>query len=433
MSIEVVLFVIVGAVSVAAAVLMLLSENAVHSAIFLIFNFLCVAFLFLMLDAAFLAMVQIAVYAGAIMVLFLFVIMLLGAEKVAGGDIRHFKWVSPLAMGLALAFLIAVSVALIQGDIDEREAPAVDPLVRVVHVAPGFNQPADIYLNGLLVASGAEFRDSSEYIQVAPGDYTVSVGIAGDAAENAFPIGEVALEPGQATTVIAYGEIDSPLPTTAVIEEDLSTMSGRRGRVTYFNAYPAVPSVDLVDAGSNFLIEPEEEVDVFIEGLAYGTASDVFTLDSDINPSWLFVQSSDYDVPIIRLRDFEVERDYSELIILVGEPEGFEDSIRPALVSLETETAPQFGSPRSIGQSLFTKYVLPFQMVAVLLLSAMVGAIVLTQRGVTKPKPGRPTRRKVSRPLTSVIASQTGHDVLREEPPQLEAPEPDEQPEPAGD
>jgi hypothetical protein len=70
-----------------------------------------------------------------------------------------------------------------------------------------------------------------------------------------------------------------------------------------------------------------------------------------------------------------------------------------------------------------------------LLLAAMVGAIVLTQRGEIKPKPGRPTRRKVSRPLTSVIASQTGHDVT-EEPsrPQLGSPQEDaEQPEPAGD
>jgi NADH-quinone oxidoreductase subunit J len=77
---EVYLFVAVGTIAVIAAMMMLISENAVHSALFLILNFACVAFMYLMLDAPFLAMVQIAVYAGAIMVLFLFVIMLLGQK-----------------------------------------------------------------------------------------------------------------------------------------------------------------------------------------------------------------------------------------------------------------------------------------------------------------------------------------------------------------
>ncbi len=75
---ELTLFVIVGAVAVVSAAMMLISENAVHSALFLILNFACIAFFFLMLNAPFLAMVQITVYAGAIMVLFLFVIMLSG-------------------------------------------------------------------------------------------------------------------------------------------------------------------------------------------------------------------------------------------------------------------------------------------------------------------------------------------------------------------
>ena len=93
MSIEVVLFLIIGALSITAAAMMLLTENAVHSALFLILNFMCVAFMFVMLDAGFLAIVQVAVYAGAIMVLFLFVIMLLGAEKVVGKDVPVFRWV----------------------------------------------------------------------------------------------------------------------------------------------------------------------------------------------------------------------------------------------------------------------------------------------------------------------------------------------------
>ncbi len=64
---------------------MLLSDNAVHSALFLIVTMGCIAFLFLLLNAPFLAMIQITVYTGAIMVLFLFVIMLLGCGTSANG------------------------------------------------------------------------------------------------------------------------------------------------------------------------------------------------------------------------------------------------------------------------------------------------------------------------------------------------------------
>src|SRR5512139_2500179 len=97
---ELTLFIIVGAIAVISAAMMLVSENAVHSALFLIMNFMCIAFFFLMLNAAFLAMVQITVYAGAIMVLFLFVIMLLGAEKLLPEMNPRFPWLAPVAVGL---------------------------------------------------------------------------------------------------------------------------------------------------------------------------------------------------------------------------------------------------------------------------------------------------------------------------------------------
>jgi NADH-quinone oxidoreductase subunit J len=68
-------------IAVASAVLMVLQRNAVHSALFLIVNLFCLAIFFLVLDSPFLFVVQIVVYAGAIMVLFLFVIMLLGVDR----------------------------------------------------------------------------------------------------------------------------------------------------------------------------------------------------------------------------------------------------------------------------------------------------------------------------------------------------------------
>jgi len=91
-----VLFVLMGALALAAALGLLFARNAVYAALFLVLNMLALAVLYLTLGAPFLAMVQITVYAGAVMVLFLFVVMLLGAETLReeGGPIA---WQRPLA------------------------------------------------------------------------------------------------------------------------------------------------------------------------------------------------------------------------------------------------------------------------------------------------------------------------------------------------
>jgi len=104
-----ILFYVLALVAVGAAVGMLLARNAVHSALFLIVNFAVVAVFFLILGAPFIAMVQVTVYAGAIMVLFLFVIMLLGAEllRQPGNALSRQAW---WAFFLGLLFLGAVAV-----------------------------------------------------------------------------------------------------------------------------------------------------------------------------------------------------------------------------------------------------------------------------------------------------------------------------------
>jgi NADH-quinone oxidoreductase subunit J len=70
-------FYVAGLVAIAAALLVVTRKNPVHSAIFLVLFFTMISLDFLILRAPFLAVVQVLVYAGAIMVLFLFVIMLL--------------------------------------------------------------------------------------------------------------------------------------------------------------------------------------------------------------------------------------------------------------------------------------------------------------------------------------------------------------------
>jgi len=107
---ELILFLITALIAIVGAVAMLVSRNAVHSALFLLLNFAAIAVLFLLLQAPFLFTIQLTVYAGAIMVLFLFVVMLLGAEKVEDTPDR-IAWQQPLALLLGLALLV-VSVVV---------------------------------------------------------------------------------------------------------------------------------------------------------------------------------------------------------------------------------------------------------------------------------------------------------------------------------
>src|SRR5207247_5716857 len=107
---EAIIFWILAVISVGAAILMVSTINPVRSALYLVVTFLCVAIYYVVLSAQFIAAVQVIVYAGAIMVLFLFVIMLLnlGAPEALRerGQIQ-----APVAIVLALTFLIALTAA----------------------------------------------------------------------------------------------------------------------------------------------------------------------------------------------------------------------------------------------------------------------------------------------------------------------------------
>ena len=111
MPLDNVVFWVFAPIAVGSGIGLLLMRNAVHAALFLVVNFFCLSVMYLLLDAPFLFAVQIIVYAGAIMVLFLFVIMLLGVDRAEDRRERLFgqRW---LAGALGAGFLIELFVAL---------------------------------------------------------------------------------------------------------------------------------------------------------------------------------------------------------------------------------------------------------------------------------------------------------------------------------
>lgn len=105
MTLEEILFYFFAAGGILSALLVVTRRNPIISAIYLIVNFFCLAGMYLTLHAQFIAVIQILVYAGAIMVLFVFVIMLLNL-----GDERRlrdgFTWKKVVAGSLGLGVLM---------------------------------------------------------------------------------------------------------------------------------------------------------------------------------------------------------------------------------------------------------------------------------------------------------------------------------------
>jgi NADH-quinone oxidoreductase subunit J len=134
MTTDLAIFLGLAAISTLAGISMLISRNAIYSALFLVLNFLAVATLYLLLNAAFIAMVQITVYAGAIMVLFLFVIMLLGpARDQLGGP---FRWQLPVALLLGVGLMFELGFVMLARSDGLANA--------VASLGEGFGSPASV-------------------------------------------------------------------------------------------------------------------------------------------------------------------------------------------------------------------------------------------------------------------------------------------------
>lgn len=143
------IFISMALVSIGSAIMMLRSHNAIHSALWLVLNFTAIAVLYILLNAPFIAMVQITVYAGAIMVLFLFVIMLLGAEQlkamsaVTGSERIH----QGIAGVLVVLLVVSFGWVLTQGGVGSGGETAVidaSPVALGLRLFEGYVLPFEV-------------------------------------------------------------------------------------------------------------------------------------------------------------------------------------------------------------------------------------------------------------------------------------------------
>src|SRR6059058_3874303 len=107
---DVIAFYVFAAIAVVASLLVIGQRNPMHSVMLLIVSFGALSGLYVLLDAPFAAVTQIIVYAGAIMVLFLFVVMLLNAPH---EDTEHDLRLHPLIRGGPLGFGVVLALVLV--------------------------------------------------------------------------------------------------------------------------------------------------------------------------------------------------------------------------------------------------------------------------------------------------------------------------------
>jgi NADH-quinone oxidoreductase subunit J len=108
---EAITFWILGPVALLGAIGMVLARNAVHSALSLVATMMCLGLFYLIEQGPFLGLVQIIVYTGAIMILFLFVLMLVGRDSTDSlVEVLHGQRVAALLAGVAFALLVALAI-----------------------------------------------------------------------------------------------------------------------------------------------------------------------------------------------------------------------------------------------------------------------------------------------------------------------------------
>lgn len=223
------LFILFGAMAIGCAVAMVAQRNPLYSAISLVGVFVSLACLYLTLQAPFIAAVQVIVYAGAIMVLVIFVIMLLNVEEEVRRPVR-LHYLIPIGVLLA-AVLVGEAAFMLQLG---RGVASVDPVAQATDVGLTASIGTGLFTKYLLpfeVTSVLLLMALVGAITLARESRTPFLAAPGDAAEEPGLLtadGELALKPGDTAATgrafarqqLARGDAAVPAARTAREEDE---------------------------------------------------------------------------------------------------------------------------------------------------------------------------------------------------------------------
>jgi len=296
---------------------------------------------------------------------------------------------------MALLFLITVSGALINGEITKTEPRKAEPQVRVVHALDGLAS-LDVYLDGEPVAQDVAFRAATDFAPWREGEYELAIFEAGadPANADALLVQPVTIERGKAYSLTAIGRIGVPGARLVAAAHTLDFSGKKDGlRLVAVNALPGRPLVDVRD---------EVYDEVLVSALAYGEARE-FELSKGTRSVALYTTGSQR-TPVSELPEQALKANTLVLWVFAEQRQP-DNSFTDVVISLQDKAVTSFGSPTHVGQLLFTDYVLPFELVALLLLVAMIGAIVLTHESLT---PRKAAERRLANPPPGLEQSTPG-------------------------
>lgn len=167
MSLEIVLFYLAAAVALAATGLAVTRTNASHALIYLIISLLAVAVIFYLLGAPFAAALEVVIYAGAIMVFFLFVVMMLNLGREAAEQER--RWLQPrmwIVPGALTAVLLLEMIYLIAGSPIMASGTPVSPKAVGVELFGPYLLAVELASILLLAALVGAFHLGRRYMRV---------------------------------------------------------------------------------------------------------------------------------------------------------------------------------------------------------------------------------------------------------------------------
>ena len=130
MNVSPVIFIIISAIAIIGALGVVLMRNLFRAALFLVLSFIGVAGFYIVLEAEFLAMVQLLVYVGAISILIIFAVML--SRRLMAPDTKALneQWLGGLLVGAALLAILIFVLLTVTWPISQADVPA-DPIVEL--------------------------------------------------------------------------------------------------------------------------------------------------------------------------------------------------------------------------------------------------------------------------------------------------------------
>jgi len=178
---QTVLFYIYALIIVVSALAMVLSRNLVHSALFMAAAFLGMAFIYLLLQADYVAVVQILVYVGAVSVLFVFGVML--TKRARMEDTNRFNRYGVIAVFVGLAlFALLVRAITVSGTVTAHAAVAADAVAKAAGSAAGSDPTPSgsaVSISGLLLGEMALPLEASGLLLLAALTGAIALGRSG--------------------------------------------------------------------------------------------------------------------------------------------------------------------------------------------------------------------------------------------------------------